>query len=133
MKYHIDDCIGSKLRKLSRIVDNEYRKNLAAFNVTESQLSMLMVLAKIKSIEQGKIGNYLSLERSTISRNVQKMVKNGWVQRSKAYQPTIALTPKGESLLNDLLPHWERTMDSIKARIGQRGIQYLTDLEIALQ
>ncbi len=133
MKYQIDDCIGSKLRKLSRIVDNEYRKNLASFNITESQLSMLMILSKLKSIEQGKIGNYLSLERSTISRNVKKLVKNGWVKRSEAYQPKICLTSAGESLLKEVLPSWEKTMDNIKSRIGQRGIQYLTDLEIALQ
>lgn len=133
MKYRLDDCIGSKLRKLSRIIDNKYRKNLSDFNVTESQLSMLMVFYKLKKIEQGKIGNYLALERSTISRNVKTLVKNNWVQRSDSYQPVISITPKGEKLIEKVIPYWEKTMDEIKSRIGQRGFQYLTDLEIALQ
>ena len=52
MKYEIQECIGARLRGLSRQVDSVYRKYLEGTNITENQLSIMFALYKTGEIEQ---------------------------------------------------------------------------------
>lgn len=133
MKYEIQDCIGAKMRKISRIIDNCYRKNLAEFEVTENQLTILMVLYKTKMIEQGQVGKILELERSTVSRNIKLLEKKNLILRTNDYKPSIELTKKGHNLVETILPKWEKTMDEIHNLIGDKGFQQISDLENVLK
>jgi len=129
MKYEIQDCIGAKMRKMSRIIDNCYRKNLAEFDVTENQLTILMVLYKTKMIEQGQVGKILELERSTVSRNIKLLEKKNLLLRTNDYKPSVELTKEGFNLVEMILPKWEKTMDEIHDQIGDKGFQQISNLE----
>jgi len=87
MKYDLGHCIGNRLRCLSRIVDKQFRASLKDYNITESQLSILFALRKLGKIEQGKIGEALILERSTVSRNVKLLEKREIITRTSDYRP----------------------------------------------
>jgi DNA-binding MarR family transcriptional regulator len=94
MTYNVEQCIGNRLRCLSRIVDKDFRSSLKVFDITESQLSILFALTKLGKIEQGKIGEALVLERSTVSRNVKILERRGIITKSSDYRPEIELTTK---------------------------------------
>ena len=81
MKYELNNCIGLRLRRLSRIVDGYYRKNLIDYEITENQLTILFLLSETKKVEQGRIGKVLKLERSTVSRNIKLLEKKGLIRR----------------------------------------------------
>ena len=76
MKYNLEQCIGNKLRRLSRIVDGHYRAGLKDFGITENQMTLLFVLHVTGQIDQGLLGKKLVLERSSISRNINVLFKN---------------------------------------------------------
>lgn len=129
MKYDIPQCIGARLRRLSRIADAYYRKCLVDFNITENQMTILFVLSKMGKIEQGKIGEILVLERSTVSRNIKLLEKQKLVSRSEEYRPEIELSEEGKNLVNELLPKWEEVMDELVGKIGNKGFDYIKNLE----
>jgi len=133
MKYRFQQCIGARLRKLSRITDSIYRKHLAEFDVTESQISILFALSNLGLIEQGAIGNLLALERSTVSRNVNLLVKKGWVTKSSDYRPEIELTDQGKKFVEKIAPIWERAMDEVIEKIGIEGLELIQKLEIGFE
>lgn len=132
MKYELNNCIGLRLRRLSRIVDGYYRKNLIDYEITENQLTILFLLGEMKKVEQGRIGKVLKLERSTVSRNVKLLEKKGLIRRSPEYKPEIELTTKGKNLALELIPLWEKTMDELIANLGDNGMQIIKKLEITL-
>ena len=132
MKYDLGHCIGNRLRRLSRIVDRQFRTSLKAYDITESQLSILFVLRKLGKVEQGKIGEALVLERSTVSRNVKLLEKNGIVTRTSDYRPDIELTEKGNELVNTLIPIWEELMDYLIDKLGVDGMETIRTLEMKL-
>lgn len=132
MKYDLEHCIGNRLRALSRIVDKQYRQKLKAFDITESQLSILFALKKLGKIEQGKIGEALVLERSTVSRNVKLLEKREIITRTSEYRPEIELTSKGDELVNTLIPIWETLMDDLMTKLGNEGLTPLEKLESKL-
>ena len=133
MKYDLEHCIGNRLRCLSRIVDKDFRSSLKDFDITESQLGILFALRKLGKIEQGKIGEALILERSTVSRNVKLLEKRGIIIRTSEYRPEIELTQEGEELINTLIPIWEYLMDTFMGKLGDEGMQNIESLEQKLK
>ena len=129
MRYKLEDCAGSRLRKLSRIVDNNIRDFLKDFNITESQLTILFALYETKEIGQGELGKELALERSTVSRNINLLVKAGFVNKTEDYRPGIRINPRGRKLVEDIIPHWERTTDALVKKLGEEGLKALNLLE----
>ncbi len=132
MKYDLQLCIGSRLRRLSRIADGHFRSKLSEFNITENQMTILFVLNKMGKVEQGKIGQELVLERSTISRNIKLLEKQNYIKRTSDYRPEIELSKKGNELVQNLIPLWEETMDELILKLGKSGLTHLTELENSL-
>ncbi len=99
------------------------------FNITENQLNILFLLSKSGKVEQGEIGKKLSLERSTVSRNVRLLEKQKYIRRTTDYRPEIELTGKGKELVKTLIPVWEKFMDDILNKLGNDGIKLIEKLE----
>jgi len=129
MKYKLDHCVGNKLRRLSRIVDNQFRSGLKDFNITENQMTLLFLLHAMGTVDQGVIGKKLFLERSSVSRNVNVLQRNGYVAKNTEYRPQISLTREGTALVGQLIPLWENIMDDIISEIGNDGVEMINDLE----
>lgn len=132
MKYKLYNCIGLRLRRLSRIVDVYYRRSLIDYEITENQLTILFLISEMKKVEQGRIGKFLKLERSTVSRNIKLLKEKGLIKRTPDYKPEIELTIKGRNLVIKLLPLWEKTMDELVAKLGDDGLQLIKELEMKL-
>ncbi len=133
MKFDFKDCIGSRLRQLSRIVDNEFRSHLSGFDITENQMTILFALSKLDRVEQGIIGQLLSLERSTVSRNIKMLNAKGYIDRSSDYRPILTLSIEGKTLVNKLVPIWEEIMSELTQKLGDDGITHLKELEQKLK
>ena len=129
MKYNLQHCIGSRLRRLSRITDAHFRSLLADFDITENQMTILFALSEMGKVEQGRIGLVLALERSTVSRNVKLLEKQKYVVRTADYRPEIELSQAGKELVQTLIPLWEKTMDELVLMLGKDGLAHLEVLE----
>jgi len=129
MKYKLDHCIGNKLRRLSRIVDGQFRSSLKDFSITENQMTLLFLLQSTGTVDQGVIGKKLFLERSSVSRNINVLHRNGYVSKSSEYRPQVSLTVEGTKLVKQLIPLWENVMDNIVSEIGNEGVEMINKLE----
>lgn len=130
MKYELQDCIGSRLRSLSRKVDNVYRKHLKKSGVTENQLSIMMALYKMGQTEQILVGKYLNLERSSLSRNLIRLVDNRLVVKEGAVnRPLIVLSDKGKLLVERLMPAWESAMDEVLTGVKESTMRSFVEFE----
>ena len=129
MKYQLEFCIGSRLRRLSRIADANIRKFLKDFKITENQMTILFAMHELGRVEQGKIGEVLCLERSTVSRNVKLLEKQGLISRTMDYRPEVELSPKGNDLVAELIPHWEQATDILAGLLEKEGLTALSEIE----
>ena len=129
MKYNFADCIGLRLRRLSSVADGYLRKCISESGVTENQMTILFVLNGSGKLEQGKIGEFLNLERSTISRNIKLLHQKNLVIKTANYRPEIELSKEGEQLVIKLIPLWEKAMDALMDIIEAEGLKSLESLE----
>ena len=129
MKYKLRQCIGLRLRRLSRVVDGYMRECIAEFDITENQMTILFLLTELGQIEQGKIGDILLLKRSTVSRNIKLLQKHQIVVKTDDYRPAVVLSKKGQQLVKNILPFWEKTMDTLMQNLKSDGLTHIKKLE----
>ena len=102
-------CIAGKISRCERIVSQIYRKHLADFNITISQLSILSVVAKKKGgVTQKLLSDLLFLEKSTVSRNLRRLFNNAYLVKTPPHE--IKITDSGKLLLEKVIPVWDKAM-----------------------
>lgn len=122
------NCIAGRLRLLNRVVTGLYDDTLRPFGVRLSQGSVLAVTAKLGVARPAEVCEYLEMDTSTLSRTVDRMVANGWLEivpdedgRSQPFR----LTAEGRRLLERALPAWEQAQAEAKKLLGNDGVRLL--------
>jgi DNA-binding MarR family transcriptional regulator len=119
-------CTASKLTLSTRIVSGIYRKHLDKHKVTMSQLSILMISGKMKSVSQADLGRILKLERSTVTRDLKRLVNNGYlIKTGTKLRPVIEITDSGAQYLVNIIPDWLAATREAELRLGRSGSEAL--------
>ena len=120
------ECIADKLRLLSRVITKLYDDAFRPLGMTTSQMNILVVITKFGTASPGRVGDWLHMEKSTLSRNVDRMRKHGWLgiipgKHGRSHQ--LKLTAKGMEILEQGLPLWKQAQKKAQSVIGNRGIE----------
>ena len=121
-------CVAVRLRRLNRVVTNFYDGALRPLNLKASQLNILVVAAKLGLARPAQVCDFLQLDTSTLSRNVERMRARGWLEvmpdKDARAQP-FRLTPQGKRLIEKAFPAWERAQRQAIELLGDEGIALL--------
>ena len=102
-------CIATRVRQLSRIVTRVYDDAMRPLGITASQFTLLTQLAARDGITAVEIGGELDIEKSTLSRNLKRMLALNLIimdppagRRGRG----LHLTPTGQAVIKDAYPIW---------------------------
>ena len=112
-------CILGKVMRLNRMTGQIFRKHLNKFNVSNSQISILFVLSKRDGLTQKALGEFTKLEKSSVNRNIRRLLDQGHLTRSDF--PLIKITEQGKTLVRNVIPDWEKAMFEIRSVIEENG------------
>jgi DNA-binding MarR family transcriptional regulator len=122
------ECIAVRLRMLNRFVTNIYDDALRPLDLKVSQMNILVAAAKMGTARPVDVCEYLHLDVSTLSRNVERMRARGWLEvvpdddgRSQPFR----LTPKGRKLLEKAVPAWSEAQQQVKKVLGDGLVEQL--------
>src|SRR5258708_19671290 len=73
-------CIAVRLRRLNRVITNFYDDALRPLNLKASQLNILVVAAKLGLARPAQVCDFLQLDTSTLSPNVERMRARRWLE-----------------------------------------------------
>lgn len=114
-------CLATRVRQLSRIITRVYDDAMRPLNITASQYTLLTQLASRDGITAVEIGHDLDIEKSTLSRNLKRLLALGHIimdppagRRGRG----LHLTPKGQAVLKEAFPVWQ---DAQKRANGVMG------------
>jgi DNA-binding MarR family transcriptional regulator len=123
------ECLVGRLRMLNRVVTNIYDDALRPLGVKASQLGILVAAAKFGLARPADVCDRLQLDTSTLSRNVERMKVNGWLEvvadDDGRAQP-FRLTSKGRKLLERAKPEWDKAQKKVKELIGDEAVDSIT-------
>lgn len=124
-------CFSVRLRRLNRVVTNLYDEALRPLGVKCTQLHILIVIANLGVARPGEVSRVLSIDASTLSRNLERMRKRGWLEavtdRSDARLQPVRITEAGERLLNDAYPLWQQAQRQAQEIVGPEALEALLE------
>jgi len=124
----VGGCIATRLRLATRVVTKVYEDALRPFGLTVSQMALLAVSAHCGAIRQAEVVAQLQIDDSTLSRNLDRMRANGWldeVVEEDARVHTHRLTGAGEALLVQVMPAWRGAQKRAHELLGDSGVKAL--------
>jgi DNA-binding MarR family transcriptional regulator len=122
------DCIATRLRMADRVITRVYDDALRPLGLKVTQLSMLAVAEARGLIRQSEVGAELRLDDSTLSRNLERMRANGWLEEVPADDARVhsyRLTGAGKALLARALPAWRKAQARARRLLGDAGVRAL--------
>lgn len=114
-------CLATRVRQLSRIITRVYDDAMRPLGITASQYTLLAQLASRDGITAVEIGHELDIEKSTLSRNLKRLLALGHLvmdppagRRGRG----LHLTPKGQVVLKDAFPVWQEAQKRTAGIMG---------------
>jgi DNA-binding MarR family transcriptional regulator len=121
-------CIATRLRMANRVITKVYDDALRPLGLTATQMTMLVVAENRGLIRQSEVGAELQLDDSTLSRNLERMRANGWLEKvtgDDARVHSYRLTEAGRALLEQTIPAWRGAQHEAQRLLGDAGVNAL--------
>ena len=116
------NCLCAKARRGARSLTRLYEQHLQPFQLTPAQLELLGHISARPGIAQAALVQQLSVDQTTLSRNLRVLAGRKWVRRTASAsdhrQSAYTLTPSGQEILHAALPAWERAQQHMRRALG---------------
>lgn len=112
-------CACASIRRAARLVTQLYSHELG-LHAEPAQFSLLTALKAHPGLSQAPLGRALGLDKTTLSRNLRVLRKNGWIELAAAEDSRergYRLTPAGAKILAAAKPGWMRAQAKLRAAL----------------
>ena len=110
-------CIARRVRRLGRLVTRIYDDALRPHGLTTAQFGMMSAMILGSPMSPAELGRRFDLEKSTVSRNLVRMVERGWVTSTPgdARGVELKVTAAGRRLFALVHPAWQAAQAAASA------------------
>ena len=127
-----DVCLAARARRLNRILSALYDERLRDIGISIGQLDMLVTLLyKGRPLRSIDLAREMSMERSTVSRNVSKLAKAGFVNVTRGGNDRdrlIEVTDLGQDIVARAESGWTEAQRRARGLLGERGSRHLENM-----
>jgi DNA-binding MarR family transcriptional regulator len=124
-------CTNLKLRQASRLITRHYEAYVAPTGLKNTQYSLLSHVVKLGPIRAGDLAAAMQLDASTLTRNLQPLLQQGWVAVSTgedARSRIVEATEAGRALRQHAQRAWKQAQLALNGRLGEARVAALHDL-----
>jgi DNA-binding MarR family transcriptional regulator len=112
-------CACATLRRAARLVTQLYSHEMGG-QIEPAQFTLLMAVSQQPGLNQTALGAALGLDKTTMSRNLRVMNKQGWIETTRTgdrRESGYTLTPAGNKELTAAKPAWARAQAKLRANL----------------
>jgi DNA-binding MarR family transcriptional regulator len=121
-------CTNFKLRQLARRVSQLYDAELAKAGLKTTQFSLLSHVLRLGPIRPGDLAQAMTLDASTLTRNLRPMLAAGWLEVSAGddgRSRSVSITPAGRDKRAEAQRHWKAAQESLNQLLGLDTVRTL--------
>jgi DNA-binding MarR family transcriptional regulator len=112
-------CACATARRAARLITQMYSDHLRGYGLEAAQFSLLSALHQHPGCSQTQLARALGYDKTTLSRNVKLLHKNGWVRTQPAQRESaLFLTPEGKKILARAQPGWNRAQQQLRSAMS---------------
>ena len=119
-------CLAARVRVIARTVTAIYEEAIGGHGITIAQVNLLAALGVAGPCSPARLGEVLQLERSTMSRNLDLLLKNRWARATAADAKgvrEVELTAAGAKKVASVLPAWREAQEETARLLGTSGVE----------
>ena len=124
MNLPMPPCLCGSMRRAARALTQGYEKAMAPTGLTATQMTILQVLAKVGKATQGRLGEILAMDSTSLTRTLAVMSRKRWIAKRRGTdrrERWLILSTTGEGKLKSAEPLWERVQRQLRREIGDDG------------
>jgi len=124
-------CVATRARLISRSITAIYDEAMQGSGVKVSQVNLMVMVYNLGNARSTDICRIMKMDSSTLSRNVDRMKKKGWLDSRHevgARSMVITVTPAGEQLLADIYPQWKEAQRQAVDLLDVEGMEAVFSL-----
>ena len=121
-------CTNLKLRQLSRAVTRHYDAVVSATGLKNTQYSLLSHVVLLGPIRPSDLAATMKLDASTLTRNLQPLVAQGWVELgpgADARSRLISITEAGRAKRAEGQKAWKQAQLALNETLGHERVARL--------
>jgi DNA-binding MarR family transcriptional regulator len=122
-------CACQKVRMAARAVTRTYDRALRPSGLRSTQFSILVAASVAGGIPLHRLAKILGLERTTLTRNLAAIEREGLIQIASVDGRTrnVILSPAGAARLKQALQLWDQVQQRLRNKLGAKGWSTLHD------
>src|SRR5580692_3794382 len=116
-------CMCAGFRRTSRALTQMYEEALRPLGLRATQLTILQVLERVGEVSQGRLGEILAMDSTSLTRTLAIMARKGWIAEKRGEdrrERRIRLSSAGEAKLKRAVPVWERVQARLRKKLGKQ-------------
>lgn len=124
-------CTNLKLRQLNRMVTRHYNLYVAEAGLKNTQYSLLSYAVKLGPIRPGDLARRMRMDASTLTRNMQPLVVQGWLKigaGDDARSCLVEATEAGQAKQAEGHRAWKEAQMALNERLGVERVAALHEL-----
>lgn len=124
-------CTNFKLRQLNRVVTRHYDACVAVTGLRTTQLALLSHVVLLGPIRPSKLAKIMALDASTLTRNLQPLVSQGWLRQGPGQNARcrlVAATREGRTKRSEAQRAWQHAQRALHERLGIKRVAALHSL-----
>jgi DNA-binding MarR family transcriptional regulator len=124
-------CLSASFRRAARVLTQHYETALRPLGLRGTQFTLLQALSLTGEVSQGRLGEILGIDSTTLTRTLAIMERQGWVASRSGEdrrERLLSLSKAGRAEYKRALPHWEKVQQELRARFGDKRWNELLNL-----
>jgi DNA-binding MarR family transcriptional regulator len=125
-------CLLFRVRALSRTLTALYEEELRPLGLKASQMSVMTAVAAKGEERLSTLADRIALEPSSLSRILDVMRRNGWVETvtdpDDERARLVRMTAAGNALYADACPLWRRAQTRARQLLGREDAEVFAEL-----
>ena len=118
----LGDCYLHRIRMISRTITRVYDNALKPMDLKVTQMNLLGVVTKLGPISPGEMCQKLQMGKSTLCRNVERLIKDGWInlipgEDNRSHQ--LKITDKGKEIMTKASKLWKQAQATTQKILGK--------------
>jgi DNA-binding MarR family transcriptional regulator len=118
-------------RRTARALTQMYEDALRPSGLRATQFTILQALSLAGEVSQGRLGEMLAMDSTSLTRTLAIMARKGWIAEQRGEdqrERRIRLSTAGEAKLRRATPVWERVQARLRGKLGKREWESLLQL-----
>ena len=117
-------CLCSSFRRTARALSQVYEEAMRPTGLRITQFTILQALARTGEVKQGRLGEILVMDSTSLTRTLRIMLQQGWIAQRRGEDQRerwLKLSKAGETKLKFATASWEKVQARVQAKLGEAG------------